>query len=80
MDLRAADESNAGNSEAILIKRVLGRGDHLRVICQSEIVVCTHINDFFRVARWWNGCRDDRTLRGREDTLAFGQPSVFNLF
>jgi hypothetical protein len=49
--LGAADEAHRGHAEAVRVERLLGGGDHGRVVGQAEVVVGAEVQHLAAVAR-----------------------------
>ena len=64
--LRAANETDTRHAEPVCIERFLGGGDQRRMIGQTEIIVCAHVEHPVAI-----GHPDVRVLWRRDDPLGF---------
>jgi hypothetical protein len=72
--LRAADETDRSQAEAVIVQRRLGRGDDLGVVGQAEVVVGAEVQYLAALERF-----NLDTLRRRDLPLALVQPVGFDL-
>ena len=71
--LRAADKAHARHAEAVRIERFFGGGDECRMISETEVIVCAHVEHAFAATD-----RDVRSLRTRDNAFGFEKTLRFN--
>ena len=72
--LRAADEAHRGHAEAVRVQRLLGGGDHVRVVGQAQVVVGAEVEHLAAAFQLDLGRlrRDDDALGLEQALLADG--------
>src|SRR5260370_19849292 len=71
--LRAADKTHARHAEPVRVERFFGGGDECRMIGETEVIVCAHVEHAFAASD-----RNVRSLRTGDDPLSFEKTLRFN--
>ncbi len=76
--LSATNETHRGHAVAVLVERFVCSLDYLRMVCETEVIVCAQVDDLPGVAITPNA--DFSLLRTLDQTLRFEQPLLFESF